>query len=196
MPTEVKSQIVTADQLFLQPSDGYRYELRKGNLVMMSPAGGRHGRVTNRIAWLLSSHVESRKLGEVFAAETGFLLESNPDTVLAGDVAFVAKDRLRTVVDESRFLPFAPDVIVEVLSPNDSLSRAEAKALLWIDSGCRLVLLVDPDAEVVHACRPREKTQLYRRDERLEVSDVVDGWTVAVADFFARSWKDEGDEKP
>ena len=195
MPTEVKSQIVTADQLFLQPSDGYRYELRKGNLVMMSPAGGRHGRVTNRIAWLLSSHVESRKLGEVFAAETGFLLESNPDTVLAGDVAFVAKDRLRTVVDESRFLPFAPDVIVEVLSPNDSLSRAEAKALLWIDSGCRLVLLVDPDAEVVHASSAGKDSVVSTR-RRLEVSDVVDGWTVAVADFFARSWRDEGDEKP
>lgn len=189
MPTSVKSQVITADQLFLQPSDGYRYELMKGSLVMMSPAGRRHGRVANRIAWLLSSHVEAHQLGEVFAAETGFLVETNPDTVIAGDVAFVGKLRLQDVADEIRFLPLAPDLVVEVISPRDTFSRVEAKALLWLDCGCKLVLLVDPDSATVHAYRSPANIQVYRHDETLDASDAVEGWLVAVADFFARSWK-------
>jgi Uma2 family endonuclease len=186
VPTNAQSQVVTADQLYSQPSDGYRYELTKGKLVMMSPAGGRHGRIANRIAWLLSNHVLAHQLGEVFAAETGFLVETNPDTVLAGDVAFVEKARLAKLADDSHFLPLAPDLVVEVLSPSDSFSRVEAKALLWLECGCRLVLLVDPQNENAHTYRSRHEIKVYRRDETLDAGDAVPGWSVTVAEFFQR----------
>ena len=90
--------ITTAAELFELPSDGVKYQLIEGRLQMMSPAGGRHGRLAIRMAVELHNHVEARGLGVVLAAETGFRLSSDPDTVLAPDVAYVERsryDRLR-----------------------------------------------------------------------------------------------------
>lgn len=82
------SQVITAEQLATMPSDGKRYELVKGVLSTMSPAGGRHGRIAGRVFKLLANHVDDHQLGCTFAAETGFLIARDPDTVRAPDAAF------------------------------------------------------------------------------------------------------------
>ena len=74
-------------------SEGKRTELVEGELVVMAPAGGRHGRIANTIAYFLTQVSRDRKWGTVFAAETGFLLRRDPDTVRAPDVAFVSSER-------------------------------------------------------------------------------------------------------
>lgn len=89
---------------------------------MMSPAGGEHGRIAMKIGRLLGNHVAARQSGEVFAAETGFLLSQDPDTVRAPDVAFVNARAFTELQDTSGYLPLAPDLVVEVVSPNDSSS--------------------------------------------------------------------------
>lgn len=104
-PEIAHRRCITADELFRRESGSSRYELIAGSLREKSPAGGRHGRVANRIAWHLSSHLERVHLGVVFAAETGFLIAQAPDTVLAADVAFVSRARFECVGDESRYLP-------------------------------------------------------------------------------------------
>jgi len=75
--------LIDARTLLGRRNDGQRYELVEGVLRMMSPAGGRHGRVAHSLALILGTHVRSRKLGLVYAAETGFLLAREPDTVRA-----------------------------------------------------------------------------------------------------------------
>src|SRR5215217_8289743 len=80
---DVVRQQVTADELLLMPDDGFRYELVKGELRRMNPAGNVHGRVTMCVAWRLARYVEENQLGTVYAAETGFSLASDPDTVRA-----------------------------------------------------------------------------------------------------------------
>jgi Uma2 family endonuclease len=178
------SRIQTAEQLLQMPSDGNRYELVKGVLKMMSPAGGRHGRIAARIGKLLANHVDDHQLGCTFAAETGFLLARDPDTVRAPDAAFVSGERMRQIEDERGFLPLAPDVAVEVASPEDRRSEIESKALMWLDCGTRLVLVVEPAAQLVHVYRsPTDITRLTVED-MLDASDVVSGWKVAVAEFF------------
>ena len=76
-------RVTTSDELLAMPDDGHRYELVEGELRMMSPAGGRHGRIAAKLARRLGDHVEQHGLGETFAAETGFLLRRDPDTVRA-----------------------------------------------------------------------------------------------------------------
>ena len=66
------------------PDDGFRYELVQGELRRMNPAGNVHGRITARIPWRLAQHVEENHFGTVYAAETGFRLSSDPNTVRAG----------------------------------------------------------------------------------------------------------------
>ena len=81
---------MTAQQLAALPDDGKRYELVRGELHMMSPAGHEHGRVAMRLGSQLEQHVRGHQLGTVYAAETGFLIAREPDTVRAPDVAFVS----------------------------------------------------------------------------------------------------------
>ena len=184
MPTNVFPRLTTADELFRTPADGYRYELIEGKLSMMSPAGGRHGRIAFRIARLLDIHVEQQQLGVVFAAETGFLLSSAPDTVLAPDVAYVERSRHESLNDPVAYIPLAPDLAIEVLSPSDRFSRVESKSFAWLDAGSKLVLLVDPETESIHAYRSRKQIEVFQRHETIDCSDAVPGWSVTIEQVF------------
>lgn len=151
---------------------------------MMSPAGGRHGRLAYRISLLLGTHVETHRLGVVYAAETGFRIASDPDTVLAPDVSFVNQQRYAEIEDEQGYVPFAPDLVVEVLSPNDRFSRVEAKALAWLDAGCKLVLVVDPEGQRLHSYRSRNQIQIFEQGETVDCTDAVPGWTLSITELF------------
>ncbi|MEZ6137882.1 MAG: Uma2 family endonuclease [Pirellulaceae bacterium] len=174
----------TAKHLAAMPDDGKRYELIKGELTVMSPAGGRHGRIAVRINKLLAIHVDDNHLGATFAAETGFRIASNPDTVRAPDGAFVEQRKMEQLDDDTGFLPFAPDLAVEVISPNDSFAAVESKAFTWLDAGSKLVLILEPESKTAHVYRSRADIRIYSVGETIEVSDVVLGWELAVADVF------------
>ena len=102
---------------------------------MMSPAGGRHGRIAGKLFLRIGNIVEQHDLGQTFAAETGFLLERNPDTVRAPDMSFVSYGSLGEFTDHAGYLPLAPDLVAEVVSPNDTSSEVEEKAISWISAG-------------------------------------------------------------
>ena len=133
---------------------------------MMSPAGGRHGKITMRLAARLAAFVEAVELGEVFAAETGFLLERDPDTVRAPDIAFIASERVHQA-DTSGFICVPPDLAVETLSPDDRASRVNQKIQWWLDHGVRQVWVVDIENQTVsiHPCEGQ--AQLLRQGESL-----------------------------
>ena len=176
---------VTAEQLARMPDTGKRYELVKGELRMMSPAGRRHGRIAMKLGRMLANHVADHELGEVYAAETGFLLSRDPDSVRAPDVAFVAQARLQELKEETGYLPLAPDLAGEVVSPNDSFSRVEEKSLAWIAAGAKIVLVVDPQARLLHVYRAADNIAVLDEDAVLDVSDVVPLWTLTVREVFA-----------
>ena len=109
-----KKATLTAEELLRLSTTGRRYELVKGELWEMPPAGGRHGSVAMRIGIILGSYVRENELGEVFAAETGFILRRDPDTVRAPDAAFVARERLPAGELPAGYLEMVPDLAVEV----------------------------------------------------------------------------------
>src|SRR6266702_2476485 len=108
------AQIMTADDLFRMPSDGMRHELIRGELTTMPPAGFEHGSVTVNLNSPLHNHVRQHKQGVVVGAETGFIVERNPDTVRAPDTAFVSTTKLERIGIVKKFFPEAPDLAVEV----------------------------------------------------------------------------------
>src|SRR6185503_12857780 len=118
---------VTADQLLEMPDDGLRRELVRGEVRVMTPAGSQHGRIAAQILVRLSVYVAERGLGTVYAAETGFKLASDPDTVRGPDVAFVTRERAEAVGDTEKYWPGAPDLVVEVLSPDDRYHEVDEK---------------------------------------------------------------------
>lgn len=175
---------ISAKQLASMKDDGRRYELIKGELRMMSPAGGRHGLIAMQIGGLLRNHVTDQNLGAVFAAETGFLIATDPDTVRAPDVAFVSSARLATLSSLDGYLPLAPDLAVEVVSPNDSSSQVEGKANMWIEVGSKLVLVVDPERQSIRVYHNAVSIEVLQVGDEFDGEDVVPGWKLKVDDAF------------
>ena len=149
----------------------------------MSPSGPVHGLVAGRITRLLDVFVDAADLGGVFAADAGFVLARNPDTVRAPDVGFVRKDRLLRKYPPG-FFPGPPDLAVEVTSPSDSFTEVHEKALSWIEHGARLVWVVDPIAQRVSEYRSSREARLLGLGDELDGGEVVRGFRVRVRDLF------------
>jgi Uma2 family endonuclease len=141
--------------------------------------------VASKIAWRLAQHVEANKLGEVFAAETGFKISTNPDTVRAPDAAFVTRERIEKLGIPKEYWPGAPDLAVEVVSPNDSYVDVEEKVLDWLEAGTRMVIVV-PGKRVVSVYRALQ-AKLLTENDVLDGEDVVPGWSVPVKALFGET---------
>jgi Uma2 family endonuclease len=175
---------MTAQELLQYSHEPYRQELIRGSLREMEPAGGHHGRVAMRIGSLLYNHVTAHQLGLTFAAETGFQLEWDPDTVRAPDAAFVAHRADEPEASESGFWRGPPDLAIEVVSPNDRYSAVKQKALDWLSFATRAVVVIDPRGRTAEVFRSTQDIRLLHADDVLDLGDVVPGWSPRVGDLF------------
>src|SRR5689334_12992362 len=142
LPTKA---LMTADELLRMPGEsGKRYELLHGELRTMAPAGYQHGKVASAIDALVRDYVIAHKLGDVVAAETGFLLARNPDHVRAPDCAFVAAGRLPPGPGPVGYAELAPDFVAEVVSPGDSASEVQERVDDWLRAGTKVLWVVYP----------------------------------------------------
>jgi Uma2 family endonuclease len=181
----VHKKLFTAAELFQLSIPGRRLELVKGELFEMAPAGGRHGSVAMTVGILLGAHVRANRLGRVFAAETGFILRLNPDTVRAPDAAFVAMHRLPGGEPPIGFVDLAPDLAVEVLSPSDRPGEVAEKVADWLRAGTRLVWVIDPATRSATVYRSLDDVQELSVADRLDGEQVVPGFSCALAEVFA-----------
>ena len=174
----------TANELFEMPHDGFRYELVRGELRKMSPAGGEHGAIAANAILLIYQHVRANSLGVCFGAETGFKIASDPDTVRAPDVAFVSRERIPEEGIPKKFWPGAPDLAVEVLSPGDTYNEVEEKVEDWLAAGARAVWVVNPKRRAVSVYRPATGVTRLSGADELDGGDVVPGFRCKVSEFF------------
>lgn len=153
---------------------------------MMSPAGFDHGRIAWKLSLLLGRFVSEHKLGVMTAAETGFIISRNPDTVRAPDLALVRKERLGDAPRRG-FFPGPPDLAVEVLSPDDTAAELLAKVNDWLAAGTSQVWLVDPAHRTISIYRGRGgegSVSIFGKDETITASEPLAGFRLKVADAF------------
>ncbi len=179
----VTSHPFTAAQLEQLPSGSERYELIDGVLRIMTPASSLHGSIVARLTVRVGSFVEQHKQGVVLGAETGFLIERDPDTVLAPDLSFISSARLSSGLGRGYF-PGAPDLAVEVVSPNDRWTDVEEKVERWLRSGCRSVWVVSPTSRTIAVHHPGDKPQLFSAAEQLADPTVLSEFTLSVSEVF------------
>ncbi len=185
MATITKRRITTAEELLDMPDDGFRYELVRGELRKMAPAGGEHGWISSDIDSSLNPHVKANNLGKVYAAETGFFLGTNPDHVRAPDVAFVRRERVDAIGRTTGYWPESPDLAIEVISPNDRYTEVDEKVADWLTAGTRMVVVVNPRNRSVKVHRSPTDVVTLTIEDTLDGGAVVPGWRMPVADIFA-----------
>ena len=105
----------------------------------------------------------------------------------APDAAFVSQARVDRVGDVPGYWPGAPDLVVEVVSPNDRHTEVMDKALIWLEAGCLMVLVADPGRRTVTVYRSREEIRVLTAEagDVVDGADVVSGWKLPLAEIFA-----------
>jgi len=176
------AQLMTAEELFQLPDDDCKYELAEGELIRMPLTGAEHGVVAMNVGSLLKSYVKAHNLGVVSAAETGFILKRNPDTVRAPDAAFIAKARIPAEGIPRTYWPFAPDLAVEVVSPNDRFDEVQEKVAEYFLAGVRLVWIMLPKTRTVLVYRSFHDVRSLGVNDKLNGEDVIPGFTCQVAE--------------
>ena len=178
------TRLMTAEELLNMPDDGFRYELVRGELRKRPLAGQNHGRYASNIGLSLGGHAKTNRLGKSYIADTGYILATDPDHVLAPDFAFISNERLREIGESDGFAQGAPDVAVEVISPNDRYTEVEEKVEDWLNAGCRAVIIVNPRRRTVNLHRSPTDVTILTESDTLEISDIVPGWRMPVEDIF------------
>jgi len=178
-----RDSLITGEDL-LEMGDVGPCELVEGRVVSMAPTGGEHGRVEIRIASVLDHFVRDRRLGHVLGGEVGIYTRRRPDTVRGADVCFISHERYAALHRPTGFLDVAPDLVVEVLSPDDRVSDPIQKLREYFAIGVRLVWVADPGARAVFAYRSLTDVREFRETDRLPGDDVLPGFEVPVAQLF------------
>lgn len=178
------TRLMTAEELWNLPKDGFRYELVEGELKKMSPSGTKHGAVVFNLSSLLGPYLRANNLGQGFGAETGFKIASDPDTVRAPDIAFVRRERIPSAGVPENFWPIAPDLVVEVVSPGDTFQEVEDKVGQWLAAGTSMVWVVNPKRRSVSVYRSMTDVKRLSEADELDGGDVVPGFRCGVSEIF------------
>jgi Uma2 family endonuclease len=180
MSTTTQTHLMTVKEFMNIDDEPNRHELIKGELLTMTPPKPLHGRIVANLAILLGQHVKAKRIGVVYS-ESGYHLESDPDTVLGPDMSFVSTERADQ--SDEHYYEGPPDLAIEVLSPGDRKSYVERKLALYLERGTQSVWLVNPRRRTVEVISsPSDRRTLHETDEL--VDDTVPGFRVKVSEIF------------
>ena len=176
--------LLTAEDVAHISMPGKQVELVRGRLVVREPPGTWHGAIAANLTYLISDFVRPRGLGTVFAQDTGFKIASDPDTVRAPDVAFIVRERA-AMIQKRGYAELAPDLLAEILSPDDRPAEVFAKVADWLTAGTRLVWLVDPQRTEVRVYRQDASLSVLRENDSLDGEDVLPGFVCPLRHIFS-----------
>ncbi len=182
--TTARTKLLTADDLARLVSQGVRGELIRGVLYETMPTGVNHARIVVKLVLLLGAFIAPRRLGTIMASDLGVVLERGPDTVREPDIAYISAERMPLGLDVPGYSELVPDLVVEVVSPNDRLSDVDEKARMWRDFGARLVWVVYPDTRSVDIYGEDGTTETLTENDILSGNNVLPGFACSVSEIF------------
>jgi Uma2 family endonuclease len=179
---QTAAPLVTGEELAEMGNIG-RCELVEGEIIMLSATGWRHGDFELQAGYALKSFVGERNLGKVLVGEVGIYTGRNPDTVRGADVIFISHARLAQAKSAS-FLDVAPELVVEVLSPDDRWMDVQRKLNEYFAIGVVRVWLVDPSTRSVSVYRTPTEMRIVSTRDTLDGEDILPGFSVPVTEFL------------
>jgi Uma2 family endonuclease len=184
---DVKSTKLTDEQFFelCSANRDMRFERSAdGELIIMAPTGWGTGNKNAEISGQLWAWNRQRELGKVFDSSTGFRLPNGADR--SPDASWVSKDRLEALnPDPAKFLPLAPDFVVELRSQSDTLEPLQTKMREYIENGVRLGWLIDPKNKRVEIYRPGQEVEVLASPVSLSGEEVLPGFRLDLSPLWA-----------
>jgi Uma2 family endonuclease len=157
-----------------------RMELVDGEIIIMPPSGYESSEVALTFGTELRNWIRPRKLGRITGAGAGFNLPN--ENTRAPDVSFVLAERLK--ISPRSFADLAPDLMVEVKSPTDSLKKLRAKIQEFLEMGTLVGILSDPEVRSVEVYRLHQNAVVLRDGDTLTLPDLLPGWEIAVSELW------------
>ena len=182
--TTTATKLLTADDLLQLHCEGVHGELIRGVLHETMPPGIDHGKINAKLTARLVLFVEDHRLGEVTTGDAGVWIERDPDTVRGPDIAFFSPERMAPGVSIPGYSRTRPDLVVEIVSPNDKAHEVYDKARMWLSHGVRLVWVVYPDTRTVEVHQPQQPVEVIDESSQLDGADVLPGFTCPLGDIF------------
>lgn len=176
--------LLTAADVERMSLPGKQVELVRAQLVVREPPATRHGAIAAALGYHLSAFVHRQALGIVFAQDTGFKIARDPDTVRAPDVAFVERARANQIPARG-YAEIAPDLLAEILSPDDRAAEVLTKVADWLGAGTKIVWLVDPERLEVRVYRHDGTLSVLQANDSLDGETVLPGFACPLAHIFA-----------
>ncbi len=184
--------LISLDEFLELYSDEGPFELIEGEREPVSPQVTRSGRVAGRLFRFLADHVDENELGEVFS-EVPFVIMVQANWVKGSrvpDIMFIRAERLAALAEsdpdwEVKPLTIVPDLVVEVVSPTDRLTKINRKISRYLKDGVLVIWLVDADSKTVTIYKKGE-TNLERLavDDVLSGGEIIPGFEIAVSKLF------------
>ena len=175
----------TEAELMALPDDGFNHEVVDGELVMSPKNDFFHGDICTRLSAALETFSRKQRLGVVLDSSTGFWMSNR--NCRAPDISFVIKQRLKELGFKRTtrtFFPGAPDLAVEVLSPNASRSEIDARLRDFFTSGTQIAWIINPKAECVEVCHSLADRKLIGSGGALDGEHLLPGFRYPIADLF------------
>ncbi|MBW4510230.1 MAG: Uma2 family endonuclease [Scytonematopsis contorta HA4267-MV1] len=172
---------LTREQFYQLCEDNPDLKLERnaqGELIIMPPTGGETGKSNSSIngqTWLWN---EQNQLGEVFDSSTGFTLPNGADR--SPDVSWVEKSRWDALSKEQKekFIPLCPDFVIEIMSPNDSLTKTQNKMQEYMENGCRLGWLINRKKQEVEIYRLGQEVEVLKLPQTISGENVLPGFVL------------------
>lgn len=180
----VTAETLVTGEALAKMGDIGRTELVEGNIIMRSPTGWRHGKYERRFAQTVGRFVDEKELGEVLVGEVGIYTGRNPDTVRGADVIFISNERLAQV-ESASFLDVAPELVIEIMSPDDRWSEVRKKIREYFSAGSVLVWVADPSDHSVSVYRSPTDVDILTGEDTLTGENVLPGFKASIAALFA-----------
>jgi Uma2 family endonuclease len=158
-------------------------ELVRGRFIHMPPTGHPHGTVEANVAAELRAFVKQRRLGKVQSGEVGIITRRNPDTVRGADVVYISNDRLAKARADG-YLDIAPELVVEIISPNDRWTEINEKVAEYLGCGVTAVWLIDSRTRRVTCYQAPTEVRVFERDDVLSQPDVLPDFAIHVRELF------------
>ncbi|HTL58818.1 MAG TPA: Uma2 family endonuclease [Candidatus Limnocylindrales bacterium] len=184
----IKQKNWTETELQALPDDGYQHEVVDGKLVLSPKNDFYHGRICMRLSAALHDYAAKNRLGIVLDSSTGFWMKNH--NCRAPDISFVPKGRLEELgfkPSTRKFFPRAPDLAVEVLSPNNTRTEINARLKDFFSSGTKIAWIINPTTKSVEVCHSPDKKIPLDSEGSLDGEHLLPGFRYPIAALF-KEW--------